>query len=74
MKQSQQNNRQPSHSLYIVEGEGESSYWTKIGSAWSHEDGNGLNAILSAVPLTGRLVIRKNQPKQDSQPQGGRGR
>ena len=68
MKPTQSKNR-PSHTVYLVEGEGESSFWTKIGSAWSHEDGDGFNISLAAVPLTGRLVIRKRQPKE----QGGRG-
>lgn len=58
-----------SHSVFLVEGEGESSYWTKIGGAWLHEDGEGLNVSLSAIPVSGRLVIRKRQPKS----QGGQG-
>jgi hypothetical protein len=48
----------------MVEGEGESSYWTKIGSAWPHDDGDGFNLTLSAIPVAGRLVIRKRQPKE----------
>jgi hypothetical protein len=73
MKQSQRN-QQPSHSVYVVEGEGESAFWTKIGSAWPHKSGDGFNVQMSAAPIGGRMVIYKNTPKQDSQPQGGRGR
>jgi hypothetical protein len=69
MSQRKTNNR-PSHAVYIVEGEGESAFWTKIGSAWQHDDGDGFNISLAAVPLTGRLVIRKRQPK--SQGEAGR--
>lgn len=68
MKTTPSKNR-PSHAVYLVEGEGESSYWTKIGSAWAHEDGDGFNITLAAIPVTGRLVIRKRQPKE----QGGQG-
>lgn len=57
MKRNQTQSRRPSHAVYLVEGEGESAYWTKIGAAWGHEDGDGFNISLSAIPLTGRLVM-----------------
>ena len=59
----QTKSKRPSHAVYVVEGEGERAFWTKIGAAWQHEDGDGFNVALTAVPLTGRLVIRK--PKAD---------
>jgi len=48
----------PSHGVFVVEGEGDRAYWIKIGCAWMHNDGEGLNVILSAVPVGGRIVIR----------------
>jgi hypothetical protein len=69
MKNNQTPNR-PSHAVYVVEGEGRSAFWTKIGSAWSHEDGEGLNIQMTAIPLTGRLVVRK--PRKDTS-EGERG-
>ena len=68
MSQNKRKNR-PTHAVYVVEGEGESAYWTKIGSAWAHEDGNGFNVSLVALPLTGRIVIRK--PKSQAQEEAG---
>ncbi|WP_407052113.1 hypothetical protein [Methyloraptor flagellatus] len=68
MKHDKTARKGPSHNVYIVEGEGDDAFWTKIGSAWSHDDGDGFNVQLSALPIAGRLVIRKRQPKQ----QGGR--
>ena len=41
----------------------EKSYWTRIGVAFSHKDGNGLNVSLSAIPITGKLVIRRHEPQ-----------
>jgi hypothetical protein len=41
-----------------VEGEGDSAFWTKIGAAWAHEDSEGFNISLTAMPLNGRLVVR----------------
>jgi hypothetical protein len=53
----------PSHKAYVVEdrGEGEDNdaFWTRVGSAWPHKDGKGLNVALAAVPTNGRLVLRE---------------
>jgi len=51
------------HAVYVVEGEGDNAYWTKIGVAWSHKDGDGFDVRLAALPLNGRLVIRKPKPE-----------
>ena len=48
----------PTYAVYVVEGEGDNAYWTKIGAAWAHEDGEGYNISLTALPLNGRLVVR----------------
>ena len=48
----------PTHTVYVVEGEGDSAFWTKVGAAWRHEDGEGFNITLTALPLNGRLVVR----------------
>ncbi|MBS0533100.1 MAG: hypothetical protein JSR72_03495 [Proteobacteria bacterium] len=64
MKPQTKTNR-PSHSVYVVEGEGESAYWTKVGAAWRHEDGKGFNISLTCLPLNGRIVIR--EPKADTE-------
>jgi hypothetical protein len=55
------------YAVYVVEGEGDNAYWTKVGSAWPYEDGDGFNVKLSALPLDGRLVIRKPKPKEAGQ-------
>lgn len=52
----------PTHTVFIVEGDGDSAFWTKIGAAWAHEDGEGFSLTLIAMPLTGRLVVRKAKP------------
>ncbi|HEX2841394.1 CHC2 zinc finger domain-containing protein [Hyphomicrobium sp.] len=52
----------PSHKAFVVEdrGEGEEqAFWTKIGSAWPHKDGKGLNVVLAALPANGRIVLRE---------------
>ena len=56
-------NKRPSHEVFIVDGEGEKARWTPIGAAWPHDDGKGYNVTLVAVPLDGRLVLRKPKPR-----------
>jgi hypothetical protein len=39
-------------------------FWTRIGAAWTHKDGEGLNLHLDLVPVSGgRIVLRV--PKED---------
>lgn len=54
----------PSHKVFVVEdrGEGEDNdaFWTRVGSAWPHKDGKGLNLQLaSGVAVSGRVVLRE---------------
>ncbi len=55
----------PDYAVYTVEGEGDKVQWTKIGAAWSHKDREGLNITLTALPLNGRLVVRKPKTERD---------
>jgi len=46
------------------EGSDEKSFWTRVGSAWPHGDGKGLNIqIASGVAVSGRLVLREYTEK-----------
>ncbi len=57
--------KQPTHIAYQVEDrEGQKGFWTRIGGAWAHSDGNGFTLQLASLPLTGRITLRVNQPKQ----------
>lgn len=56
----------PSHKVFVVEdreeaesGDDDKAWWTRVGSAWPHADGRGLNVVLSALPVGGRLVLRE---------------
>ena len=43
--------KRPTHRVYAVTKNGEKSYWTEIGAAWSHQDGKGFNVKLDYLPL-----------------------
>ena len=56
----------PSHKVYVVDdkqagepGDDQTGFWTRIGSAWPHKDGRGLNVVLSALPVGNRMVLRE---------------
>jgi hypothetical protein len=60
--------QQPSHIVYAVKrtsqtGEkGKGGFWTKIGAAWLHKDGKGLDIILELIPAgEPRLVLRERK-------------
>lgn len=54
----QNSNKQPSHDVFVVDGEGDRAYWTKVGGAWPTSDGEGFTIKLTCLPLSGRLVVR----------------
>ncbi len=63
----------PSHEAYVVEGNRQNAIWTKIGAAWPHDDGTGFTVKLTAIPLSGRLVLRVPKAKDAAQPEGEAG-
>ena len=54
---------------YHVAGRGEKKFWTRIGAAWDHKDGEGYTIQLDLVPVDGgRIVLRP--PRDDSEGAG----
>lgn len=65
-KTSAKNGKTPTHIAYQVrERENQRSIWTRIGAAWMHNDGNGLNLQVEAVPLDGRITLRVASDKKE---------
>jgi len=69
----------PTMKAFVVEdkeeGSDEKPFWTRVGSAWPHGDGKGLNIqIASGVAVTGRLVLREytEQDAQEDEKKGSR--
>jgi hypothetical protein len=56
----------PNYNAFAVEGEGDNVQWTRIGAAWKTR-GDGINVILRALPVNGRVVLRI--PKDDDEPE-----
>ncbi len=66
MAKPEQPKRKPTHAIYHVRGEAKNAYWTRVGAAWIHDDGEGLSLALDFVPVNadGRLVVRANKPAE----------
>src|ERR1044071_6494256 len=49
----------PAYRAYtVIKREGEDDYWLNLGVAFPHEDGEGFNLLLQALPLDGKIVLR----------------
>jgi hypothetical protein len=57
-------NQQPSYRAHtVIKREGKDDFWIAIGAAFMHEDGDGFNIVLQALPLpsgdgTCKIVLR----------------
>jgi hypothetical protein len=51
--------QQPNYTAYtVVKREGQDDFWIAIGAAFMHQDGDGYNVVLQALPIDGRVVLR----------------
>ena len=60
--------KKPAFNAYTVTGEGKQAFWTRIGSAWPHQNGEGFNIELNALPVNGRIVLMS--PKAEDSTEG----
>jgi hypothetical protein len=71
----QQPGRKPTHGVYHIRGEGKNAYWTKIGAACIHEDGEGLKPEPGVHPHRHHGTPRHpRQQGRHANPGGGRPR
>lgn len=61
------NNNRPAFRAYTVTGEGDTARWTDIGVAWATRDKEGFTLQLNALPLDGRIVLRKFKTKSEQE-------
>jgi hypothetical protein len=63
--------QQPTYTAYtVVKREGQDDFWLHIGAAFMHQDGDGYNVVLQALPINSKVVLRlpKTQPEVTEQP------
>ena len=70
--------QQPTYQAYtVVKRQGkegaQDDFWLNIGAAFMHQDGEGFNIVLQALPINGKIVLRP--PKaQAEEPQATAGK
>jgi hypothetical protein len=60
--------KRPTHTAYSVreytKNGQKAADWNRVGVAWAHRDGRGIDIVLDANPVNGRVAVRENEPKQ----------
>lgn len=60
-------NQKPSYTAYTVhKREGQDDFWVAIGAAFMHQDGDGYNIVLQALPIDGKIVLRVPKTQSES--------
>jgi len=58
----------PAYRAYsVIKREGKDDYWLNLGVAFKHEDGEGFNILLQALPTDGKLVLRTYKEREEDQ-------
>ena len=61
--------QQPTYQAYtVVKREGQDDFWLNIGAAFMHQDGDGFNIMLQALPINGKIVLRPPKAQTDEPP------
>jgi hypothetical protein len=62
----QQESRGPTYQAYtVIKREGQDDFWLNVGAAFEHADGKGLNVILQALPIDGKIVLRPPKDRDE---------
>lgn len=54
----------PTHRLWQVTGDGKTASWRELGAAWPNKDGEGFTIQWHAIPLHGRVVMRRIKARE----------
>jgi hypothetical protein len=56
----------PAYIAYHVrDGKNDKGFFTRIGVAFPHKDGNGFNLLIDVIPLDGRITLRVPSEKTE---------
>jgi hypothetical protein len=59
--------KRPTHTIYKVTGEGKATRFIRVGCAFPHRDGQGLQLIFDGIPVEGRIAVRINRERKQQQ-------
>jgi hypothetical protein len=55
----------PAFVAWHVTENAEKKFWTRIGAAWQHDDGEGLTLQLDLIPVHGGRVVLRTPKKNE---------
>lgn len=65
--------QQPNYRAYtVIKREGADDFWLPIGAAFMHQDGDGYNIVLQALPIDGKIVLRAPKGEEPTTETGPR--
>ena len=65
----------PTHRAYtVIKRDGKEDYWLNIGVCFSHDDAEGYNLLLQALPIDGKIVLRTYRDEEDEKPDKDKGK
>jgi hypothetical protein len=58
----------PAYRAYtVIKRDDKDDYWLNVGACYPHDDGDGFNLLLNALPVDGKLVLRTYKEKPEEQ-------
>ena len=58
----------PAYRAYtVIKREGKDDFWLNLGVAFRHENGEGFNLLLQALPLDGKIVLRTYKEEEEEE-------
>ena len=58
----------------IIERPKQDDYWLNIGVCFPHEDNDGFNLLLQAMPLDGKIVLRTYKEDEEEEQKAPKGK
>ena len=58
----------PAYRAYsVIKRDGKEDFWLNLGVAFPHDDGEGFNILLQALPLDAKIVLRTYKESEQVQ-------
>ena len=59
----------PAYRAYtVIQRKDKDDFWLNLGVAFPHDDGDGFNLLLQALPIDGKIVLRSYKEEEEDEP------
>ena len=56
----------------VIKRDGKDDFWLNLGVAFPHDDGEGFNLLLQALPIDGKIVLRRYKEEDAEEEKKGK--